>query len=230
LREFRGVWVASFKNIDWPSKPGLTTEQQKAEFSAIVDRAVELKLNAVVLQVRPACDAFYASSFEPWSEFLSGEMGKAPHPFYDPLAYAVELAHQRGLELHAWFNPFRARLQTGKTAASPNHITKTHPQLVRTYNALLWLDPGEKTVQDHSLRTILDVVKRYDIDAVHLYDYFYPYPETNSLRKLMDFPDGPSWQRYVAAGGRLARDDWRRANVDGFVQRLAQSIKAEKPT
>src|SRR5712691_12875033 len=129
-REFRGAWVATVKNIDWPSKPGLTTAQQKAELIAILDRAAQLHLNAVIFQVRPACDALYASSFEPWSEYLTGQMGKEPEPFYDPLAFAIAEAHSRGLELHAWFNPYRARQAAAKSPISSNHISKTHPQLV----------------------------------------------------------------------------------------------------
>src|SRR5262245_49389028 len=127
-REFRGVWVATVKNIDWPSKPGLTPAQQKAELLALLDRAALLRLNAVLLQVRPACDAFYASKLEPWSEFLTGTMGQPPIPFYDPLAFAVQAAHERGLELHAWFNPFRARHPSHFSGVSSRHISRTHPQ------------------------------------------------------------------------------------------------------
>ena len=116
---FRGVWIATVANIDWPSKPGLTHAQQKAELISILDRAAKLKLNAVIFQVRPACDAMYASPIEPWSEYLTGTMGKAPEPFYDPLAFAIEEAHKRGLELHAWFNPYRARI--------PNPNRHPHP-------------------------------------------------------------------------------------------------------
>src|SRR5438876_2930982 len=160
-REFRGAWVATVGNLNWPSKPGLSTTQQKTELIAILDRAAQLRLNAIIFQVRPSCDALYASSIEPWSEQLTGQMGKAPEPFYDPLAFAVEEAHQRGLELHAWFNPFRARYFKSISPVSPNHVSKMRPQLVRTYGKFLWLDPGDKAVQEYSLNVILDVVKRY---------------------------------------------------------------------
>ena len=143
-REFRGAWVATVANIDWPSQKALSTQEQKAELVAILDRAVQLKLNVLIFQVRPACDALYASRIEPWSEYLTGTMGKPPEPFYDPLAFAVEEAHKRGLELHAWFNPFRARLLTAKSPAATNHISKARPQLVRQYGEFLWLDPGER--------------------------------------------------------------------------------------
>ncbi len=228
-REFRGAWVASVANIDWPSKPGLSTAVQKAELLDLLDRAVQLNLNAILLQVRPACDALYASKLEPWSEYLSGRMGRAPEPFYDPLAFAVKAAHQRGLELHAWFNPYRARHSIGKSAASVDHISRTRPQLVRTYGKQLWLDPGELAVQEHSLKVILDVVKRYDVDGVHMDDYFYPYPEKDASGKNVEFPDEPSWQRYRRSGGKLTRDDWRRDNVNQFIQKLRRGIQSAKP-
>lgn len=228
-REFRGVWVATVANIDWPSRPGLTSAQQKTELIAILDKAVELNLNAIILQVRPMCDALYASKYEPWSYFLSGEMGKAPEPYYDPLEFAVEEAHKRALELHAWFNPYRALHPTSKPPVSSNHISKTHPELVRQYGKFLWLDPGEKSVLEHSIGVILDVVQRYDIDGVHIDDYFYPYPEKDKEGKLIDFPDEPSWKKYKDAGGKLSRDDWRRDNVNRFVVRYYQGVKALKP-
>jgi uncharacterized lipoprotein YddW (UPF0748 family) len=228
-REFRGAWVASVANIDWPSKPGLTTNQQQAELIAILDRAAKLKLNAVILQVRPASDALYQSKYEPWSEFLTGQMGKAPAPYYDPLAFAVEEAHKRGLELHAWFNPYRARHAQSKSIISANHISKTHPELVKHYGKYLWLDPGEKAVQDYTIDVIMDVVNRYDIDGVHLDDYFYPYPEKDKRNKTLDFPDELSWHKYQQSGGTANRDDWRRENVNTLIQRLYQNIKSTKP-
>src|SRR5204863_6408027 len=161
-REFRGAWVASVKNIDWPSKPGLSAAQQKAELVRILDRCAQLRLNAVFLQVRPACDALYASALEPWSEYLTGAMGRGPG--YDPLAFAVGEAHRRGLELHAWLNPFRARHASATGAAASTHLSRTRPSLVKSYGKSLWLDPGEGEVQEHSLRVVLDVVQRYDVD------------------------------------------------------------------
>jgi len=131
VREFRGAWVATVSNIDWPSKPGLPSDQQKAELIAILDQAAKLRLNAVLFQVRPACDALYPSTLEPWSEYLTGQMGKAPNAFYDPLALAVEEAHRRGLELHAWFNPFRARHTSARAPVSADHVSKIHPQWVK---------------------------------------------------------------------------------------------------
>ncbi len=228
LREFRGVWVATVANIDWPSKPGLTTAQQKQELLALLDRAVQLKLNAIIFQVRPACDAMYASKIEPWSEYLTGKMGQAPWPRYDPLEFAVEEAHKRGLELHAWFNPYRAHHFQAKSPISANHISRTRPNLVRSYGKYLWLDPGDPAVQDYSLSVVMDVVKRYDVDGIHFDDYFYPYEEKGADGRDQDFPDEASWKKF-GANGKLSRDDWRRANVNQFVERVYQSIKAAKP-
>ncbi|MFN3653351.1 MAG: glycoside hydrolase family 10 protein [Armatimonadota bacterium] len=227
-REMRGVWVATVDNIDWPSRRGLPAAEQQRELLAIFDRAVELKLNTIVLQVRPACDALYESKLEPWSEYLTGEMGRAPEPRYDPLAFAVKEAHRRGLELHAWFNPYRALHPSAKGPIAGGHVSKTKPALVRKYGRHLWLDPGDAAVQDHSLAVILDVVRRYDIDGVHMDDYFYPYKERDTDGKVIPFPDDPSWSRYRASGGKLSRDDWRRNNVDRFVKRLHGAIKKEK--
>ncbi len=228
IREMRAVWIASVGNIDWPSTNELSTSQQKAELVALMDRAVALRLNTIILQVRPACDALYASSFEPWSEYLTGTMGRPPEPYYDPLAFAITEAHKRGLELHAWFNPYRARHVQAKSPISANHISRTHPEWVRHYGKSLWLDPGEKGVQEYSLRVVMDVVNRYDIDGVHFDDYFYPYKEQDAHGQDLEFPDWASWRRF-GAGGRLSRDEWRRENVNVFVHRVYQSIKAAKP-
>jgi uncharacterized lipoprotein YddW (UPF0748 family) len=178
--------------------------------------------------VRPASDALYASPIEPWSEFLTGRQGQAPVPFYDPLALAVGEAHKRGLQLHAWFNPFRAGHPESKSPTAPNHITRTNPELVWHYGTQTWLDPGEPAAQARALAVVLDVVKRYDVDGIVLDDYFYPYPETNSVGRTMDFPDDASWKKYGANSG-LSRDDWRRENVNRFVEKLSESIKAAKP-
>ncbi len=221
-REFRGAWVASVYNIDWPSKAGLSQKAQKDELIAILDNAVALKLNALILQVRPQCDALYDSRFEPWSPVLTGTMGE--HPGYDPLAFAVEEAHARGLELHAWFNPFRALASIGKETSS-GHVTKQHPDWVRRYAKQLWLDPGEPAAREHSLNVILDVVRRYDIDGIHLDDYFYPYPSPQGD----DFPDDPSYIRYsTSKGSKLDLGNWRRENINGFVQELYTRVKAAK--
>ncbi len=229
-REFRAVWIATVANIDWPSRPGLPVAQQKAELRAMLDRVEALNMNAVIFQIRPAADALYESDIEPWSEYLTGQQGKAPEPFYDPLAFAVEEAHRRGLELHAWFNPFRAKHPTARSELDSTHVYYTNPDIVREYGRHLWFDPGMQEAQDHSIEVILDVVRRYNIDGVHIDDYFYPYKERDSLDKLIDFPDSLSYANYIeyVFGEPLSRDDWRRNNVDRFVQRLYHEIKNEK--
>jgi uncharacterized lipoprotein YddW (UPF0748 family) len=228
-REFRAVWVATVANIDWPSKPGLPVDEQKKELLAILDHAVKANLNAVVFQVRPVCDAFYDSRLEPWSYYLTGVMGKAPSPYYDPLQFVVEESHKRGLELHAWFNPYRAGHPSWKPPVAANHISKTRPDLVRKYDTYLWLDPGLREVQEYSLEVIMDVVRRYDIDGIHIDDYFYPYPTKDARNREMDFPDGAAWKIYTAAGGKLSREDWRRESINTFVHELYDSVKASKP-
>lgn len=219
--EFRGVWVATVRNIDWPSRPGLPVEDQQRELIAIFDKMAAIGLNAIVFQVRPSADALYPSQLEPWSEYITGEMGKAPEPAYDPLAFAIEEAHRRGLELHAWLNPYRARRLTETSPAAANHITKTNPEVVRTYGSFLWMDPGEPMVRQRTVDVARDIVRRYDVDGIHFDDYFYPYPENGA-----DFPDEATWRRY---GDGLDRDDWRRKNVDDLIEQVGRAIKEEKP-
>ena len=230
-REFRGAWIATVKNIDWPSKPGLSSDEQKAELLAILNRAVELNLNALIFQVRAGCDALYASPIEPWSEYLTGKMGQAPSPFYDPLAFLIEQSHARGIEIHAWFNPYRARrdFQTTNTPfVAANHITKTNPELVQAYGPDQLLDPAEPQVQARAKAVMLDVVHRYDVDGIHIDDYFYPFPLSNGHGGEIPFQDERTWKAYVAKGGKLTRSDWRRQNVDQFIEDLYASIKREK--
>jgi len=228
-REFRGVWITEVAtNPDWPSKPGLTTAEQKNEMLALLDRAAQLHFNAVFFQVRPACDAFYASFIEPWSDRLTGTQGRAPEPFYDPLAFTIAEAHKRGLELHAWFNPFRAAHPGTKPPIAPNQITRTHPGIIRHYDGQIWLDPGEPESQSRTLAVVLDVVKRYDVDGIVFDDYFYPYPAKNWAGRELDFPDDASWQKFGLKTG-LTRGDWRRDNVNQLVQKISQGIKAAKP-
>ena len=217
-REFRGVWTATVSNIDWPSRAGLTADQQRAELATILDRAVAAGMNAVVLHVRPAGDALYRSSIEPWGRMLTGTQGVDPG--YDPLEFAVAEAHRRGLELHAWINPFRAGLSADSATMASTHLFNTRRDLVRVYGTQLWMDPGEPEVQDHSMRVVRDIVRRYDVDAVHLDDYFYPYPQGT-----LPFPDSATHARY---GGGVPLADWRRANVDRFIERLYGEVHAEK--
>ena len=227
-REFRAAWIATVANIDWPSRPGLPAERQQAELVHLLDRAVATRLNAVILQVRPCADAFYDSPLEPWSAYLTGTMGRAPEPPYDPLAYAIEEAHARGLELHCWFNPYRVQQSAAAGPAAATHASVTMPQVVRKYGPFLWFDPGEPAAAERFLAVVRDVVGRYDVDGVHIDDYFYPYPVKEDGRDL-PFPDDDSHARAVAAGGLADRAAWRRDNVDRLVERLWIEVKAEKP-
>ncbi len=225
-REFRAAWVASVKNIDWPSRKGLSAAAQQAELRRILDRARQVGLNAIILQVRPACDALYASPYEPWSEYLSGRMGRSPG--YDPLEFAVREAHARGLELHAWFNPYRAR-HYEKSGAASNHVTRKRPDLVIPYSGYKWLDPAKKASRDLALKVMLDVTRRYDVDGIHMDDYFYPYQVKDKRGRKIDFGDGTSWAAYQRSGGRLDRRAWRRSHVDALVAELYRGVKSVKP-
>ena len=228
-REFRAAWVATVDNIDWPSRKDLTTAQAQQELIAILDRAKELRMNALVFQVRPAADALYPSTLEPWSAYLTGAQGRAPSPAWDPLAFVVREAHARGIELHAWFNPYRARHPSDKTPLDPSHIAVAQPSKVKRYGSYLWMDPGEPTVIEKSVAVVVDVVRRYDVDGVHIDDYFYPYKERDRRGVIIPFPDEPSYGAYTAKGGALPIDDWRRANVDTFVRQMYERVKAVKP-
>ncbi|MFM7037660.1 MAG: glycoside hydrolase family 10 protein [Planctomycetaceae bacterium] len=225
-REFRAAWVATLDNIDWPSKPGLTTAEQHNEIRRILDVAVKLKLNAVILQVRSAADAIYPSKLEPWSRVLSGTQGRQTDTAWDPLRAWIEESHHRGIELHAWLNPCRAHV--GTVAPAAGHISRTQPELVVQYDRFIWFDPGIPAAAEHILSVFRDVTERYDIDGIHVDDYFYPYPVQRTGRTL-PFPDENSWSRYVDDGGRLSREDWRRQNVNTLVRRIHEQTHQLKP-
>jgi len=207
-REFRGTWAAVIYNIDWPSSSKLSAAEQQAEMLAILDRMASLNLNALIFQVRPQCDAVYASPNEPWSTWLTGTMGKSPG--YDPLEFTIREAHQRGIEVHAWFNPFRA-LSNATATASANHITRSAPHLTKRYENLIWCNPALPESRQLALTAMLDVLRRYDVDGLHLDDYFYPYPQ-NGQR----FTDGLS-------------NEERRKIIDAFMAELYTQVKRIKP-
>lgn len=229
-REFRGAWVATVNNIDWPSRPGLPVRKQKKQLQNIMENAAELHLNTVILQIRPAAVALYDSPYEPWSYFLTGQQGEPPDPYYDPLKYAIDQAHKRGIELHVWFNPFRAYHPTAESYFAPTHIKNEHPEWVVQYGNLYWLNPGIKKVRQKTIKLIMDVVHRYDIDGVHLDDYFYPYPIRDSGGNFVPFPDDAAYHRYVEAHEPIAQDVWRRHNVNMFVKKLGNAIQKADPT
>jgi len=226
--EFRAAWVATVWNIDWPSKPGLSTYRQQAELKKIFDQSKSIGLNTIILQVRPAGDTFYKSPFEPWSAFLTGKMGLAPDPYYDPLEFAIKEAHKRGLKLHAWINPFR--MKSGNYKIASNHMRRTHPKWIKKSGKDIWLDPGIPEARAHVLKIVKDMVKRYDLDGIHIDDYFYPYPPANVKPKRQTFNDWGSYSAYKKSGGKMARNDWRRDNINQFVENLYKTIKATDPT
>jgi len=226
-RELRAAWVATVANIDWPSRPGLGAEAMRAEAVALLDKARALHLNAIVLQVRPAGDAIHASRLEPWTEFLAGAQGRDPG--FDALAFWLAEAHRRGLQLHAWLNPYRARHSLAKSPLAPPHLALREPAAVRTYGDQLWMDPGEPAAFAHTLAVARDLLARYDVDALHIDDYFYPYPVGSNGAEL-PFPDQDTFMRYRAAGGLLEPADWRRANVDAMVQALHRSVRELRPS
>ena len=224
-REFRAAWIATVANINWPTKNSLSTDQQKQEAIKILDMLQELNFNAVIFQARPSADALYKSELEPWSYFLTGQTGKAPSPYYDPLEFWISEAHKRGMELHVWLNPYRAHHTTGGNVTSASMASKMSDATYRLRNGMYWMDPSDEKVQNHVSAVIKDMVKRYDIDAIHIDDYFYPYKEYNGGK---DFPDTKTWTSYVNSGGTLSKADWRRANVNKFIKRIHEEIKAEK--
>lgn len=221
--EFRGVWVATVNNIDWPSKPGLAVEEQKKEFLRLLDSFQKFNLNVVILQVRAASDAFYQSKTEPWSYFLTGKQGKAPRPAFDPLAWAIEMCHIRGMELHAWFNPFRVR-NAGYYQLDPNSFAAKHPQFVREYDKKTFLDPGYPEVRSHVVDVIAEVATNYEVDAIILDDYFYPYPVQGKR-----FGDEKSFAKYGGAFYPKRLKDWRRNNINQFIESLHETITAINP-
>ncbi|MFY8282289.1 glycoside hydrolase family 10 protein [Pseudoalteromonas sp. SSMSWG5] len=225
-REFRAAWVATVANINWPTEPGLAVTEQKRQAIQILDKLQQHNFNTVIFQVRPQADSFYHSSREPWSYYLTGEQGRAPVPFYDPLQFWIEQAHKRGLKIHAWFNPYRAHHPDGGPVSEHSVVTRMPDQVVKLKNSTYWFLPTDQDVVAHTLNTLTELVKNYDLDGIHYDDYFYPYPSYNEGE---DFPDALQYQAYVKAGGKLIVADWRREAVNQFVKRLYARVKETKP-
>jgi len=221
-REFRAAWVATVENLDWPSTQGGNSDVQKAQLTALFDELQKANINVVIFQVRAECDAFYASNYEPWSKYLTGVQGTPPSPLYDPLQFAIEEAHKRGMELHAWFNPYRAVKTVGSFPIAGNHVATLHPDWVIQISTFKFLNPGLPAVRQYVIRVIMDVVSRYDIDGVHMDDYFYPYPSNNITNQ-----DTATFRLY--SRGFTNVDDWRRDNVNILIKALSDSIHAVKP-
>ena len=221
-REFRATWITSAYNIDWPSVKGLPPEEQRAEFIRLIDQQQALGMNAVVVQVRAAGDAFYPSELVPWSEFLTGTQGQAPAPYYDPLAFMIEACHARNLEFHAWFNPFRAISHVRFSSVAEDNVAQRHLDWTFLYGETRFFDPGVPAVRAHLTGVIAEVLRQYDVDGIHFDDYFYPYRKNRE-----PLPDDATFGRYGA--GYPDRAAWRRANIDRFIQRVADSIQAIRP-
>jgi len=224
-REFRAAWVATVANINWPSQPGLDTKIQQQEAIDILDALQANNFNVVIFQVRPHADALYSSELEPWSYYLTGEQGIAPEPYYDPLQFWIDEAHKRGLELHAWLNPYRAHHIKGGEVTK-HSIVNTRPELVvKLEKGYYWLIPTKEETKKYSLDVVTDIIKRYDVDGIHFDDYFYPYPSYNNGN---DFPDNQEYALYQQDGGNLSQNDWRREHVNSFIKRVYDGIKDEK--
>ncbi|HHX62956.1 MAG TPA: family 10 glycosylhydrolase [Epulopiscium sp.] len=220
--EFRGAWVSSVFNLDWPSTKGLGIDQQKGEYITLLDDLQRAGINAVIVQVKPTADALYPSKHAPWSEYLTGTQGKSPG--YDPLAFMIEEAHSRNMEFHAWFNPFRVTTSTNKTdKLAANNPAKLHPEWVIEYDNKLFLNPGLPEVRTYVKNTVLEVVKNYDVDAIHFDDYFYPYPDS----KKRDFPDQETYKKY--GKNYKYKADWRRYNINTMIKDISIAIKNTKP-
>ncbi|WP_437043176.1 glycoside hydrolase family 10 protein [Streptomyces sp. enrichment culture] len=221
ITEMRGVWLATVANRDWPSRAGLSASAQRAELIAHLDTAVRYRLNTVVFQVRPTADALWPSPYEPWSQYLTGTQGKDPG--WDPLGTAVTEAHARGLELHAWFNPYRIANHADPRRLVAGHPAREHPEWVVPYGGKLYYNPGLPEVRAFVQDAMLDAVAKYDVDAVHFDDYFYPYPVAGQT-----FDDDAAWAAHGGAFG--SRADWRRDNIDRLVRETAARVKEVRPT
>lgn len=224
-REFRGVWVATVRNHNWPLSSTMAIQQQKDSLVALFDTFESARINAVIFQIRPECDALFQSSIEPWSYWLTGAQGVASNPFYDPLEFAITEAHSRGMELHAWFNPYRAYRQDNAYARSPSHVVGTHPNwLITCPDGYKLFDPGLQEVRNYVTSVVMDAVRRYSNDAVHFDDYFYPYPRhsftTQDSATWAAEPRGFTWANVAA---------WRRDNVNLLIRQVSDSIQAVKP-
>lgn len=220
-RALRGVWVATVTNIDWPTKPGLPNEEQKKEMITLLDEVASYHMNTIILQVRPTADAFYRSKIEPSSHWLTGKQGATLA--YDPLQFAIDECHKRGLTIHVWLNPYRVNTDTTKMSQyAPEHILHQHPEWFVTYGKAVYFNPGLDEVRTFVNSVVADIVTNYDIDAIHMDDYFYPYKI-----KGVEFPDSLTFLQHPR--GFTNKDDWRRNNVNQIIKEVNTTIKRCKP-
>ncbi|MEN8249854.1 MAG: family 10 glycosylhydrolase [Bacteroidota bacterium] len=223
-RQFRAAWMATVRNLDWPSKPGLSVRKQKKEFIKQIETLQALGMNVVIVQIRPIADSFYPSEFEPWSEFLTGKQGVPPKGSFDPLEFMINETHNRAMEFHAWFNPYRAARNGDEAELSPDHAYNKHPEWFVEYGKGIYFDPGMEPARKFVEKVIADVVTRYDIDAVHFDDYYYPYRIEG-----LEFPDTLSFSQNPRGFTIENKDDWRRDNINLLVQELYDTINVIKP-
>ena len=217
--EFRGVWIATVDNIDWPTVSTINSIEQKASFIRMLDMQKSNGINALIVQVRPATDALFPSPFEPWSQWLTGVQGQPPVPYYDPMEFMITEAHKRGMEFHAWLNPYRAVFNIRNSSISQAHITRIHPEWFLTYGDKKYFDPSNKEAQKYVAGIVKDIVRRYAVDAIHFDDYFYPYPIPGK-----EFPDDAGFKKY---GNGLSKADWRRSNTDSIIVMVHRTILQE---
>ena len=215
-REFRGAWIQCVNG----QFIGMSTQQMQNTLSYQLDELQKDGVNAIIFQVRPECDALYQSDLEPWSRFLTAEQGRAPQPYWDPLAWMITEAHKRGMELHAWINPFRAKTKTTKTPCQ-SHVAIRHPEMSFAYDGQIILNPGQPEARDYICKVVDDIISRYDVDGLHIDDYFYPYPAAG--QKINDEKE------YRMYGSGLSLNDWRRDNVNRFIKQLYETIHQRKP-
>lgn len=221
-REFRGVWVASVANIDFPRRPSVSAIAHQEQWKSLLERYKDVGLNAVIVQIRPAGDALYPTELAPWSKYLTGKQGTAPEPAYDPLQFMIEETHKQGMEFHAWLNPYRATVDLDTSSLAPNHAFRTHRDWMLRYGNRFYFNPALPQVRQHLNEIVAEVVTKYDVDAIHFDDYFYPYKVKDEV-----FPDSVEYWRY---GSRFSNiDDWRRSNVDSLIETISTSIKDIKP-
>ena len=222
--DFRGAWIASVYNLNFPSNSGLSADVQRAEIVRLLETARRCHLNAVMVQVRPESDALYSSHLEPWSRYLTGTQGASPG--YDPLATFIAEAGKRGIEVHAWLNPYRAAAKA-TLARTSNHISRRFPQYAYRIGSVLWMDPGAPEIQEHIVRVVRDIVERYNVAGIHFDDYFYPYPTDSG--HTYPFPDDVTYAAYRTRGGLMSRPDWRRDNINTLIRRVSQVVHALRP-
>lgn len=224
--KMKGAWIATVENIDYPSKPGLSVDEQKKEYTDLLDALGKAGINTVFMQVRPTADTFWPSKLDPWSYYLTGKQGKRPGFFYNPLEFMIRETHKRGMSFHAWLNPYRVSNNNTMELAEDSYAKK-HPEIILEYGGKKYYNPTRQESRDHNAEIIRELLK-YKVDGIHFDDYFYPYPVRQGNQDA-EFPDENDYQAYLAAGGNLEKADWRRSEVNKLIGQLHETIKKERP-